>query len=96
MATIFQSPEAQNDLIEIWLYIHQNNETAADRMIDTINDKLILISKSPQMGKICEELAPSLRSFPVGKYLLLYRPVVDGIELVRVIHGAKDIQNLFV
>ncbi|TAE60722.1 MAG: type II toxin-antitoxin system RelE/ParE family toxin [Nostocales cyanobacterium] len=47
------------------------------------------------MGKLCDELAPSLRSFPVGKYLLFYRSVVDGIELVRVIHGARDIQNLF-
>ncbi|MBE9057521.1 type II toxin-antitoxin system RelE/ParE family toxin [Sphaerospermopsis sp. LEGE 08334] len=95
MASIFQSPEAQNDLIEIWLYIRQDNEIAADRIIDAINEKLILLSESPQMGKLCEELAPSLRSFSVGKYLLFYRSVVDGIELVRVIHGARDIQNLF-
>lgn len=95
MANIFQSPEAQNDLIEIWLYIRQDNETAADRFIDAINDKLKLLSESPQMGKVCEELAPSLRSFPVGKYLVFYRPVVGGIELVRVVHGARDIQSLF-
>jgi toxin ParE1/3/4 len=60
-----------------------------------MNEKLILLSESPQMGNLCDELAPLLRSFPVGKYLLFYRPVVGGIELVRIVHGARDIQNLF-
>lgn len=47
------------------------------------------------MGKACEELQPSIRSFPVGKYILFYRPIEGGIELVRVLHGARDIESLF-
>jgi len=43
------------------------------------------------MGRKVEELAPNLRSFPIGSYLIFYRPVEDGIELIRVLHGARDI-----
>ena len=31
------------------------------------------------------------RSFPLGNHLIFYRPIDDGIELVRVLHGARDI-----
>ncbi|KAB8314900.1 type II toxin-antitoxin system RelE/ParE family toxin [Tolypothrix campylonemoides VB511288] len=95
MGQIIQSPQAQDDLIEIWLYIAQDNQAAANRLLDTIDQKLKLLSDSPQMGQAREELAPSLRSFPVGKYLLIYRPIPGGIELARVIHGARDIESLF-
>ncbi len=95
MGQIIQSPEAQDDLIEIWLYIAEDNQVAANRLLDTIDEKLKLLSDSPQMGQTREELALSLRSFPVGKYLLIYRPIPGGIELARVIHGARDIESLF-
>jgi toxin ParE1/3/4 len=95
MGLIIQSPDARNDLIEIWLYIAQENQAAANRLIASIEEKLNLLSDSPQMGQTREDLAPLIRSFPVSKYLLFYRPISDGIQLVRVIHGARDIQNLF-
>lgn len=34
---------------------------------------------------------PALRSSPVGNYLIFYRPLPDGIEILRVLHGARDI-----
>jgi toxin ParE1/3/4 len=95
MGQVIQSPEARSDLIEIWLYIAQNNQDAADRLITAIDEKLNLLSDSPQMGQAREELTSALRSFPVGKYLLFYRPIPGGIELVRVVHGARDIKSLF-
>lgn len=39
-------------------------------------------------------IAPGLRSFPVGKYLIFYRLIDGGLEIVRVLHGARDIENL--
>ncbi len=95
MGQILQSPSARNDIIEIWLYIAQDDPDAADRLVATIDAKLDLLSDSPNMGKAREELAPSLRSFPCGNYLLFYRPIAQGIELVRVAHGARDIEALF-
>jgi toxin ParE1/3/4 len=43
------------------------------------------------MGRKVGELAPNLRSLPVGSYLIFYRPIDDGIQLIRVLHGARDI-----
>jgi toxin ParE1/3/4 len=40
-------------------------------------------------------MAPGLRSFPVGNYVVFYRIVPEGIELVRVLHGARDLRRLF-
>lgn len=91
MERIIKSPRSRGDYLEIWLYIARDNADAADRLVSSFDEKLNLLAKSPEMGKPEEDLAPSLRSFPVGNYLLYYRPILDGIELVRVLHGARDI-----
>lgn len=49
----------------------------------------------PLIGISREELHPSLRSFPVGKYLIFYRLVPEGIEVIRVLHGMMDIDACF-
>ena len=49
----------------------------------------------PLMGPARPELGRDLRSFPVGDYLLIYRPVKEGIELVRVVHGARNLRRIF-
>jgi toxin ParE1/3/4 len=48
---------------------------------------------SPARG--AEELAPGIRSFPFGPYIIFYRVVTGAIEIVRVLHGARDIENIF-
>ena len=88
------SPEAQQDLIDIWAYIAQFSEDAADTLIDLIDLKTDLLTQVPHTGKQREEIYPNLRSFPVKKYIIFYRPIDDGIEIVRVLHGARDIDNL--
>lgn len=94
MARIIRTPEALNDLAEIWEYIGANNPDAADRLLDNINDKVKLIAESPYIGREREELAPGIRSFPVARYLIFYRPIAGGIEIVRVLHGSRDIDSL--
>lgn len=47
------------------------------------------------MGRKRDELVPNLRSFPVGNYLIFYRPINQGIEVLRVLHGARDIPSIF-
>ncbi|KAM3115152.1 type II toxin-antitoxin system RelE/ParE family toxin [Phormidesmis sp. 146-33] len=49
----------------------------------------------PLMGKRYEELAPDLRGFVVDDYCVFYYPLPDGIEVVRVIDGRRDIEALF-
>ena len=65
--------------------------SAADRLIGKFERHLEMLSRMPELGKSEEELFSHLRSFPVGSYLLFYRPIEGGIELVRVLYGARDI-----
>jgi toxin ParE1/3/4 len=47
------------------------------------------------MGRAREELAADLRSFPFGRYLIFYAPVDEGIDVVRVLHSARDVDAAF-
>nr|MCM0591918.1 type II toxin-antitoxin system RelE/ParE family toxin [Gloeotrichia echinulata DEX184] len=87
--------EAKSDLLEIWLYLSQNNESAADTIITKLTQKFDDLVATPEIGRKRADIAPLIRSFPVGKYLIFYRIIDSGIEIVRVIHGARDIENLF-
>jgi plasmid stabilization system protein ParE len=49
------------------------------------------LADNPLMGRLRPEIAPELRYFTVGKYLILYRTVLDGVQIVRIIHGARDL-----
>jgi toxin ParE1/3/4 len=92
---IVRTAEAQSDLWEILLFIARDNEDAAFRLIDTIDEKLRMLAEFPGAGQARPELLPNLRSFPVGRYLIFYRPIENGIEVLRVIHGARNLRRLF-
>lgn len=52
------------------------------------------LAEQPLMTRKRDDLAPNLRGFPLGAYVILYRPIANGIEVVRVLHGARDIKRL--
>jgi toxin ParE1/3/4 len=49
----------------------------------------------PKIGRTRDELSSGLRSFPAARYIIFYRENRDGIEIVRVLHGARDFPPLF-
>ena len=89
------SDVARSDLDEIWLYIAQDNLDAADKLIHAIVSRFTKLAVMPLIGRQREELSPRLRSFPVSRYVIFYRLIEDGIEIVRVLHGARDFPPLF-
>jgi len=93
MGRVRKSSVARADLIDIWQYIADDSPVEADQFLDVIEETLLLIAESPRMGKGREELAPQLRSFPVGDYRVFYRELdsQEGIEVVRVLNAAQDI-----
>lgn len=95
MPTIVKRPQAEADLDEIWWYIAQDNPDAADRMLDRIEESCNTLAQFPLMGVSREELLPSLRSRAVGNYVIFYLPLEDGIDIVRVLPGMRDIDALF-
>ncbi len=94
MAVVARTLQAEADLIQIWLYIAGDNPEAADALLDRINQQFELLAANPYMGRSRPEIAPKARSWTVGNYLILYRAVADGVEIVRVTQGSRDQPSL--
>lgn len=95
MRQIESTPRAQADLIGIWLYTANNNRSAADGLLSRIEEILEMLALHPLIGRSREELAPDLRSFTVGSNIIFYRPLDDGIEVIRVLHSSRDLGIIF-
>lgn len=95
MSKPFFSHPARRDLLEILEYIAKDNPQAAVTFVKKLEDKCFDLARNPDMGFLRDELTPGLRVWPVGNYLIFYRPVTDGIDVIRVIHGARDLDKLF-
>jgi toxin ParE1/3/4 len=86
--------QAEADLDELWAYIAANNPDAADRMVDAVPASGGMHARFPGMGLSREDLRPGLRCFVVSPYVIFYRPAEDTIEVLRILHGARDIRRL--
>ncbi len=79
------------DVASIWQSIANNNVRAADAMLDRIEAAFDMLAQAPLAGRKRSDLGANLRSFPVEGYIVFYTPVSDGIEVVRVMSGRRDI-----
>lgn len=95
MPKVLRRPQAEADLDDIWWYIAQDNPDAADLFLDKIEERLYALAQFPDMGITRDELMPLLRSMGIGNYLIFYLPLADGIEVVRILSGVRDIDPLF-
>lgn len=94
MPELIISPEAEADLIEIWLYIAEDSPVNADRFLDKLNDKAQKLAET-DLGVERPELGEGMKSFPVDRYVLNYRPIDNGAELVRVLVSSRDTRLVF-
>lgn len=95
MSRIVRRKAAKADLKEIWKYIARDSPDRADAFLRQLAQKMESLARNPFMGRERSELLPKLRSFPVGNYIIFYRPLSDGIDVVRVLPGAMDIDRIF-
>jgi toxin ParE1/3/4 len=95
MPSIVIRPRALADLAEIWAYIADDSSRHADAFAARINQEFRMLARRPEIGRARPELLANLRSFPVGRYVIFYLPHSRGIEVVRVLHGARDLKPLF-
>lgn len=96
MARLTITAHARADLQEIHSHIARDKPGAARRFVERLRAKARQLAETPGMGRSrSEDLRPDLFSFPVGQYMLFYRQQPDGIVLVRVIHGSRDLPALF-
>lgn len=83
----------RNDLQEIKAYIAQNNPKAATQYMGILKQKCDLLAQTPTIG-VCREEYCNLYKFPADKYLIFYRITESGIEVIRILQSARDIQSI--
>ncbi|NDC37922.1 MAG: type II toxin-antitoxin system RelE/ParE family toxin [Proteobacteria bacterium] len=95
MLKIVYTTSARADLIEAWMFVAEDSPSAADQMLDTINEGIHLLAQQPLLGRERPELRVGLRSWPTSTpYVLYYIPSSESLTLIRVLHHARDIQNI--
>ena len=96
MTPVRISAEAEADLDAIWLYIANDSPINADRFLERLVTTLTTtLSTLPLAGRTREEFEAGLRSFPVESYIAFYRVRNNTVEIVRIIHGARDLGAIF-
>lgn len=89
---IVRTPAARIDLIDIWTYIADDSERAADKMLDRVDELLRMLADHPSASRARPELGPSLRSMVAGQCILFCRVQDDELLLVRALSGYLDIR----
>ncbi len=96
MSEAIISPEALQDMSDIYHFIALDNPEAANRIICSFEANIALLAKEPELG----QMKPRLRhlrlwvitEFP--NYLVFYREKNKQVEIVRIVHGARDLPSL--
>lgn len=89
------SSGADRDLHELWAYIARENVRAADRLMEALEERFVLLGEYPGAGRERPEFGQHVRSFPVGNYIVVYRPISIGVEILRIIRGSRDLDAQF-
>jgi toxin ParE1/3/4 len=93
-------PEADADLDDHFAYLQDESPSAAFRFLESADETFRLLSEQPRIGYLRKSAQPNLkdiRSFPVSgfpNWLVFYRPTGSGIEIVRILHGARNIPRI--
>lgn len=95
MAKFTLAPSAATDLDEIWHYLAENNEAAAEKFIRELAAKFQLLANNRELGRRQDDFLVEMRMFPFKKYYIYYFPTDEGVEIYRVLHGRRDIEGLF-
>lgn len=97
MGRIVRTRQAREDVLSIWSYIAEEQHAlkAADGLIEKFDKTLQALARNPLMGTRQDRYREGLRCFPVGKYIIFYEPVNDGIRVIRVLHGARRLEDYF-
>jgi toxin ParE1/3/4 len=93
MLDLIISSKAEADLIDIWLYIAEDQPINADRFLDKLNEAARSLAETPGMGVSRPSLSEGLRCFPTGNYILFYRVKPAELEIVRVLSASRDVDN---
>jgi plasmid stabilization system protein ParE len=86
---------AKGDLLKILEYLEGDNPSAILKVVDALDDAMQLLAENPGIGHLRPDLTPQdVRFWSVFRYLVIYRPDTKPLEIVRVLHGKRDVRRL--
>jgi toxin ParE1/3/4 len=91
MPQVIRTDEAERDLIDILVHLGRHSARAADNFADEVERTCQVLAQFPGMGAESNDVPAGIRAFAIGNYVLFYRPLDSGIQLVRVLHGGRRI-----
>ena len=94
--SVWYAPEAQEDRSRIWLEsVQRFGEQNADAYIARIDATLTkTLGSFPNSGRARPEFGPDVRSFPVVPYVAFYRVKNRRVEIIRILHGYRDLSKV--
>ena len=87
--------EAILDLEGIHDFIARNSPSAAARTVQLIRERCFLLAGNPMLGRDRDDLAANIRSLAGPNHVVFYRPVAEGVQILRIISGGRNIEGLF-
>jgi len=95
MAKYIITSEAERDIDEVLAYIASDNYDASLLFYNRLVELFEMLGVNPKAGRERPELSEKLRNFPLGNYLIFYRVWTGKIAITRVLHSARDLDELF-
>jgi antitoxin ParD1/3/4 len=90
------TPEARADLLNIWNYIAEDSIESADQVLARLYDAFTGLAEAPGMGHHRDDLADSrYRFWTVYSYVIAYRDNTNPLEIVAIVHGARQLDSFF-
>ena len=84
-------PSADEDALEIFVTIALDNEAAAHRFVDRLKGALGRLADFPESAPARDDIAPGMRGLSFAGYIALYRIVEGEVQIVRIVHGMRDL-----
>ncbi len=88
---IRRSPQASIDGLEVWLHIAADNLTAADAVMERIDEAIEKLGRHPELGPERPNLGRGIRMFPVDSTNIFYRVTPEWLEIVRILPAARNV-----
>ena len=97
MSQVRKTQIAEESLLDIGDYIYQASGSLeiALKELGRIESKARQYANQPMMGTARPDLGENVRCFTVDSYVVIYEPAEDGITILLVIHGARDVPRAF-
>jgi toxin ParE1/3/4 len=86
--------QARRDFLDIWLVIAAENPEAAERVYDRLEARVNSLTQFPELGAERRDIADTARVLIIRPYLILYRIFEDAVQIVRVLHRARQIDSV--